>query len=313
MLDVEPVGSLTSVEFRFDEYVRGSGSALPFADKSFDIVTAHDTLEHIPAEMRGLVLEEISRVARDYVIIGGPLYSPDVVRAESRLDAFVRTTLQWEQPFLAEHIELGLPRPELIEGFLAERGMAFISVPSGNLERWLILQALRHYLAAVPETESLREDVDRLYNRLFWESDSDGVCYRRVYVASLDAAGKRALEAVSRRYPAAGAEQPARLGEIEGLLKGFEGSAASIREHLSSLHKRIFQAEQAAFEARTGRDEAMAALLVREEESQRQQDAIRELDRKLSAARAELHRAFHYRMLLYARRGIGRMKEWLGR
>lgn len=302
LLDVEPVGSLTSVEFRFDEYVRGSGAALPFQDGSFDIVTAHDTLEHVPPEYRLDFLANISAVASGNLIIGGPLATADVAQAEDRLNAFVKSTLGWEQPFLAEHIELGLPEPSLIEAFCEQRGMPFVCLPSGNLERWLIMQAMRHYLAALPDTEAVREDLDRMYNGMYFDSDNDGACYRQVYIIATDEHGRADLDSLPDAFVAS-APHSTRFDEIEHLLKGLENHAHSMRDHLSALHHRIFAAEQGQFEAINGRDEAMAALHVREEEIIRQQAVIRDLDAKLN----EIRNFLPYRVYRGLRRQLRRL------
>lgn len=306
LLDVEPAVSLTAIEFRFDDYVRGSGAALPFGNQSFDIVTAHDTLEHVPPEFRQPFLEEVARVVREFVIIGGPLWEPDVVQAEARLDSFVRTTLQWEQPFLKEHIELGLPEPAFVEAFFRDHQMPFARVPSGNLDRWLAMQGLRHYLASLPDTEGLREELDRAYNRLYSDSDNNGVCYRQVYAAACTAEGSTAVKRVSAEFAVGQEESQAHLGALEGLLASMESHAGTMRDHLSGLHERIFRAEQETFEARNGRDEALTALRERETEVRSQQGEIAEMNVKLQAA--ESARALlPFKIYRTARRGLGRI------
>ena len=47
-------------------------AAIPLQDKSFDLVVATDVLEHIPEEIYGLALAELSRVSRKYVLIAVP-------------------------------------------------------------------------------------------------------------------------------------------------------------------------------------------------------------------------------------------------
>jgi SAM-dependent methyltransferase len=44
--------------------VHGSADALPFADEMMDVVTAFETIEHVPAELRVAVIREIWRVLR---------------------------------------------------------------------------------------------------------------------------------------------------------------------------------------------------------------------------------------------------------
>lgn len=67
---------LTGVDF-FDDlplkrskYVRGNVEALPFPDKSFDIVTCQHTIEHLKDLPKAI--EEMKRVARKQIIIATP-------------------------------------------------------------------------------------------------------------------------------------------------------------------------------------------------------------------------------------------------
>jgi hypothetical protein len=282
LLDVEPIGSLTSVEFLYDEYVRGSGAALPFREGAFDIVTAHDTVEHVPSGLRSSLLAEMSRVASGFLVIAGPVSQPDVERAEVRLNSFVRSVLGWDQPFLKEHIELGLPTKESIEDFLQSESLSFVRIPNGNLGRWLAMQGLRHYLAALPDTEDLREALDATYNRLISERDFDGVCYRQAYVAAKSASGSAALNALSRRFPAPeDASASAQLESLEEMLAAMEVNAASIRSRLSDLHAKIYQAQSEAFELRAEKDRLAAVVIAREGEVSQKEELVQSLDTEL--------------------------------
>ncbi len=50
----------------------GSAGQLPFADRSFDMVMATEILEHLPIALYPLVLSELARVARRYLLITVP-------------------------------------------------------------------------------------------------------------------------------------------------------------------------------------------------------------------------------------------------
>jgi hypothetical protein len=54
------------------ECVQGNATRLQFADDSFDLVLCAEVLEHIPCNLLPQVCREISRVAKDTVVIGVP-------------------------------------------------------------------------------------------------------------------------------------------------------------------------------------------------------------------------------------------------
>lgn len=56
--------------------VVGSAEALPFPDKSFDIICAFEVLEHLPFEKFPQVLAEIARVAKNGAVISLPHFGP---------------------------------------------------------------------------------------------------------------------------------------------------------------------------------------------------------------------------------------------
>jgi ubiquinone/menaquinone biosynthesis C-methylase UbiE len=52
--------------------VVGSLAALPFPDRSFDLVMSSEVIEHIPGDVLGQVLGELRRVSREYVLVTVP-------------------------------------------------------------------------------------------------------------------------------------------------------------------------------------------------------------------------------------------------
>jgi pseudaminic acid biosynthesis-associated methylase len=62
---------------------RASGRALPFADGAFDMVFTVGVLIHQPPELLPLVMDEVQRCSRRYVVCA-EYYSPDVVEVPYR-------------------------------------------------------------------------------------------------------------------------------------------------------------------------------------------------------------------------------------
>ena len=68
--------SLTACKFAPDCSIRSQVETLPFKDKSFDLITAFDVLEHIPKEQIHLCLKEIHRISNGTVIANIPFEDP---------------------------------------------------------------------------------------------------------------------------------------------------------------------------------------------------------------------------------------------
>ncbi len=91
--------------------VMGSITELPFRDRSFDLVTSMDTLEHLTPESRPVAVRELFRVAHRAVIIGAPYGSRS--SADDRKAQSVERALGVEPDWRREHVANGLPGPEL--------------------------------------------------------------------------------------------------------------------------------------------------------------------------------------------------------
>ncbi len=102
--------------------VVGSATALPFEDRSFDVVVSVDTLEHIPSrEDRAQALSEMLRVCRGAVIVGYPC-GPTSQAADASLAEEYQQRGLAVPGWLEEHLRHGLPEmdlPERVCGTLA--------------------------------------------------------------------------------------------------------------------------------------------------------------------------------------------------
>lgn len=228
IVDVKPPGSLTHLPIRYDQYVEASGAFLPFADGSFDLVTAHDTLEHIPAPARAGFLRELLRVTRSHVVLNGPVYDPRTARVERVLARLQERLGLGPNVFLNEHISMGLPRRRTIEAFLEGAGVSWISIPNGHLGVWLAGGVLKDLALALFPAGDLTDLVDHALNSAPALREAAGRSYREAYVVARDQAGRPALERVRRGVPS-----PPRT-EIEGFDEALTELEAFVRRAPSS-------------------------------------------------------------------------------
>ncbi len=221
------------------DLVLGDGAKLPFRDKSFDVVAAFDTLEHVPPKLRPAFVAECARVSRGYVVLAGPYHSQRVAEAEKILQSFLKQKLHVEHRYLEEHRHNGLPSREKTEEQLRNLGAEVESFGHANLERWLAMMCLSMYLDQDPALRGLAARVHEFYNRALYASDHAEPVYRHVVVASL-AGGP--LPKVDRildppRAPA-GALEP--FTELSGELVAFDRERDSWkldRERLDEVNK----------------------------------------------------------------------------
>jgi len=337
LADTQPAPSFTHQEeipFRHDGYILAAGQKLPFVEASFDLVTSHDTLEHVPHEHRPAFLRELLRVARRFVVLNGPVYRPETARAEERLAEFIEEALARDHPYLREHLTLGLPNTQLIEEALEEQAVTFVKIPNGNLTLWLATMAVKHYLQAFPAADWPLKTLDRTYNTLISPHDFRGVCYREAYVIAKDRDDAPALSRIESAFapyqpPTPQGEHRAReaadeLEAVDGLLGALGEHARTVREELASRQGTIEALERTLGELRADIEAHKALLGEKESVLAQRQEALDRTRRDLEAVtgtlgyrltekgRAALHRLFppgSWRRWPY--RAIRRPIRWL--
>lgn len=149
------------------------GRALPFPSRSFDIVTCHHVLEHVPESDRPALLAELVRVAKKRVYLTGP-FSDTPFAAE--IDRFL-SQLAPDNPYLQEHLQMGLPSLVKVEAWLRDRGLSHTVEPITRCNTWLLalaLSALQHV-----RSDACRE-VNRYYNRRLQEFDRGDPAYQNL-------------------------------------------------------------------------------------------------------------------------------------
>lgn len=247
LADIDPPPSVTHplIPLYYDDYVLANGGELPFGDESFDIVTAHDTLEHVPEPERVAFLQEAKRVARYFVILNGPVYQPETAAAERRLALFMERVSGEVNPFLREHIANGLPRQAEIAAVIREGELSFVTVPNGNLARWLVLMGIKFYGLSLPSSGRLLEVLERAYNAFFSPEDFGGLCYREAYIVAKNPALAEGLRHVEKAFAPLLTRPPFPLDDvtIESLLQALEAHAMDVQRQLAEGEQRSLALE----------------------------------------------------------------------
>src|SRR4051794_3078856 len=182
-------------------YVQGDGTAMTYADSSFDLVISCDTLEHIPPDLRDQFVHELARVARYGMLLICPIDDYRTALAEKVLYAYIQSELHAKHDQLREHREYGLPQLPLVRQSFAQAGCTTHDYPSGDLHAWLPMMLAKHYLMRFAESApELQYGLDELYNRGYSLAERREPSYRRLMVAAKQndgdwlAAVDRALE-----------------------------------------------------------------------------------------------------------------------
>ena len=304
-----------SIPFRYDSYFLAAGGKLPFTDGSFHIVTAHDTLEHVDEQDRSAFLNDLLRVARHFVLVNGPMFNTETANAETRLDLFVRRALSDENMSLREHLNIGLPDRDLIESVLREQGLQFIAIPNGDLRLWLALMVIKHYIMALPNSESLHEVIDRTVNSLLSRQDIGGArSYREAYLIAKNPRDAEMLRRVEELRGPSPAKPPVLDIELpETLLAALEEHANAVRGHLADVgaavadrDRRLANAEAAL----TDRDRQIAnreaALADRDRLITNLEATLAERESLLAQREASLHQLMEVkRELIVTRQSLG--------
>ncbi len=232
------------------DLVVADGTRLPFADDTFDLVVALDTLEHVEPGLRSGVLRDMARVAQGWVLVAGPCATAGVAEADAALLAFVRAkfteTFETVQT-LTEHLVLGHPRPEEIEASLLEAGADVVRFPSGRLDRWLPMMLLFHELLALGRDDPV-ERLQAWYNELFYRDDLRSPAYRQAILARLPGGDGPSPAAVRDGVLPGADEPPLDVAVFEALRTVLVGSFVDEAEthaaQVAELQVRLADAER---------------------------------------------------------------------
>jgi len=175
---------------------------LPYADRAWPVVLALDVLEHVPAGAREAWLAELWRVSGRFLLVGNPFATPGVAEADRYLFELIRARYGYEHGFLREHLEHGHPDLAATAAFFTTRGASVVTLPSGYLPAWILLQTLNAWLSH-PEQDHAYVLANQLANRAIGLASTAAPSYRHLLVIDREGRDHRgALEAlVARRTP----------------------------------------------------------------------------------------------------------------
>lgn len=165
-------------------FIKASGSKLPFATGSYDVVSAFDVLEHIPGNERAAFVSEISRIASRAVLLSCPTKSPGVEQAEALLYGEIKNHCGLEHGMLAEHKAHGLPLEAEVEAALSGAGLTAVSFGYGALSTWLTYQVFRSSFLARVESARAIESIDWYWAGQPQAAELSSPHYRRFWIAS---------------------------------------------------------------------------------------------------------------------------------
>lgn len=153
---------------------------LPAANEAFDFVVALEVLEHIPPGARAYWLGEWARTARRAIVLTVPDGAPAVRRTEELARRYHESAFHEPHPWLAEHLDCGLPTQEELTHLAGHVGLTLRSFANSPLEEWLPLFILTQEFSR-QGTPELQRYFNRLLNRRQRRPLTTRRAYRRVY------------------------------------------------------------------------------------------------------------------------------------
>lgn len=166
------------------DYIQGNGEFLPFKDKSFDVVTAMDTVEHIAQENRSQFLAELCRVSCGSILLSAPFQDKNIIQAEKLLSNQIQTQYGVLQQQLKEHAEHGLPQIEALSQMLDPLTQSNTGFSYGSLQTWIFNQTIKNCFIIGKNVGKIQSLLDRWMASKFMPSEFDAPFSRHFWIGS---------------------------------------------------------------------------------------------------------------------------------
>jgi hypothetical protein len=183
-------------------YVCSSGYALPFKDKSFDVVLSTDTLEHVAESEREKFITEMLRVAKSYAIVAAPFDTAEVRFCDEKIADLHEVTLVKPHSWLGDHIDIGLPKIDWLTELLERRNVSYEIFSNGYVVTWFLLFGLDYLLQLFPSAGKLALEYHAIINKVWMHSEQREPSYRKVFLIKVSGgsiAGE-VVEGIGSRY-----------------------------------------------------------------------------------------------------------------
>lgn len=225
-------------------YQSGSGTHLPFEEKSFSAVISVDTFEHVPETDRLRFVAELCRVSRHLVVLAAPFHHHSTAAVERLLNDAHKNAFQQPHPWLVDHVQNGLPSLEqTVEQWPAEFHITDARC-SYDLMGWTAWQAMSLFQKLRGELDEYWEAFDRAFAKAPTPYITS-VPYRYLIVARRGPAGSESIGKVAMPPPEAGTEvvEMARFFcRLFGLLSGSGGGQDPTRMLSAIVDQRLREA-----------------------------------------------------------------------
>jgi len=169
-------------------YVKGSGTKMPFQDASFDYVVSFEVFEHIPRVERKKFITESLRVTKGPVLLTAPFAGEDneVLFSEELVNSLWKGIHGKNHQWLEEHIMYKTPKLRELESIFKAINVSYKRIGNNELTLWNLMQSLT-FLTTIYRDSGKNDSVQKFYNQNWdtLESVSD-IYYRYIFLIGED-------------------------------------------------------------------------------------------------------------------------------